>query len=487
MRIRWQLALAGGLLALLVVALGSLYVGGGTDPSAPTRRPGDLPFILLAACTGVLAGLAVSRWLERPLSDLTREVRSAGATGDELNPGLASSVPNEFVSLYRAIRDLHSKQTEVVSAKNDENRRLHVILDSITEGILVTDGDGRILLANNALRELFDIRHAIDGRMPVEVVRNATVGDAIDGVLAGGTPTTCEMTVGSAPRSLDIHVAPITDDESARPVGTVTVFYEITRLRRLERMRVDFVANVSHELRTPLTAIKGCAETLQDGALKDAEAATRFVGVIANHADRLTGLLEDLLDLSRLESDGVELDLATVPVQRLVDTAREAVAQSAASKQITVAVDIPDGLTVTCDRPLIEQALINLVDNAVKYTPDGGDVSVRATQMTRAQSVLQLAQRRWSGGGVEHVGDEGHPQDVVVLEVVDTGIGIPSSDVARVFERFYRVDKGRSRAMGGTGLGLSIVRHVIELHGERAFVDSDLGGGSVFGFTLPAA
>ena len=269
----------------------------------------------------------------------------------------------------------------------------------------------------------------------------------------------------------------------------MTVFYEITRLRRLERMREDFVANVSHELRTPLTAIKGCAETLADGALRDPAAARRFVDVIANHADRLTTLLNDLLDLARLESERTTLEPADTRVSRLVETARDAVSKVAADKGIRLEAAVPDGLAVRCDRRLIEQALINLVDNAVKYTAEGGAVRVSARALPRRQAQADLDGRGWSSPSESPEGRPGGAEggDAVLVEVADTGIGIPSNEVERVFERFYRVDKGRSRVLGGTGLGLSIVRHAVELHGERVFVDTELGRGSTFGFSLAAA
>ncbi len=323
--------------------------------------------------------------------------------------------------------------------------------DSITEGILVTDGGGRILMANRALRDLYGLTRELAGSRPAEAVRNATVGEAIEDALAGRGPTFCEITEGGGPpRYLDVHTAPIPGPEGVS--GTVTVFYEITRLRRLERMRQDFVANVSHELRTPLTAIKGCAETLADGALRDPSAAQRSVDVINNHADRLTTLLNDLLDLARLESEQATLEPAEVRVARLIDTARDAVSKAAADKGIQLQVAVPSELEARCDRRLIEQALINLVDNALKYTSEEDAVRVSARALSRARAEAELEGRDWTSLP-ESRGDGGPGRGAVVVEVTDTGIGVPSNEVERVFERFYRVDKGRSRVLGGTGLG----------------------------------
>ena len=488
MRLRWQLAVGGGILALGIAVLAGAYTGG--EPGTPRRQVDDPLFLLLALAAGAAVGLGGGSLLERPLRQLAGAARRADPDDRArlTAPDLAAA---EIVEVYRALSDLHARHADLALSLREEKARVEVILDSITEGILVTDRDGRILLANRALRDLFGVVRSTAGRRPAEVVRNATVGEAIEQVLAGAGVLSREVTLGaSAQRHLDVHVGPIADadeDGTGTIAGTVVVFYEITRLRRLERTRADFVANVSHELRTPLTAIKGCAETLADGAIADPEVSARFVSVIASHADRLTNLLNDLLDLSRLESDQTHVEVVDAPVQRLVDTAREAVSGQARDRGIQIDVEIPEGLTARCDRQLIEQALINLLDNAVKYTPADGNVRVSARRVQGEAAILELARKRWSAGGVEHVGDDGDNADLILLEVADTGIGIPSTDVERVFERFYRVDRGRSRDMGGTGLGLSIVRHVVEMHGQRFFVDSELGHGSVFGFTLTAA
>lgn len=485
MRVRWQLSLGGGLVALAALLCANAYI----DEPASGEALTDPVLVVLVVGLGAGIGALMGGFVARPLRELIEEVRDARERPDDDPHPPRGRAATELLDLHRALRDLRSCHRQTVSLLRSGNSRLEATLDSITEGVLVTDGDGRILMANRALRSLFGFTRPADGRLPVEVVRNETVGDAVDDALAGKGPVSCEITIGAGSvRHLDVHVAPISGPEGVG--GTVSVFYEITRLRHLERMRADFVANVSHELRTPLTAIKGCAETLVDGALEDAGAARRFVGVIANHADRLTTLLNDLLDLARLESDKTALEPAGVHARRLVDSARDAVSKTAADRGISIEVEVPPDLVVWCDRKLIEQALINLVDNAVKYTPEDGSVRVSARALSREQAIVDLAHRTWSAGGVEDVsdadeGDHGRA-DAVLVEVTDNGIGIASDEVGRVFERFYRVDRGRSRALGGTGLGLSIVRHAVELHGERVFVDTELGRGSTFGFTLAA-
>ena len=359
--------------------------------------------------------------------------------------------------LARGLADIAARIQRRVQRLASDNNRLQVILESITEAILVVDSAGRVVLANKALADLFDLEPPLEGLLTAEVVRYSAIQDALTGCLAEGRSRAMEVELTGTPeRHLDMQVAPVLEGNEC--IGAVAVLYDITRLRQLERMRRDFVANVSHELCTPLTAIKGYAEILSDGALDDRETARRFTGIIENHADRLTCLLGDLLDLSRLESDQLEAELVPCGLKPLVDTSVGSVSQAAAQKQIALHCAIPPSVKVVCDPKMIEQALINLLDNAVKYTPAGGKVRIGARPVE----------------GSEHL----------TIYVQDTGIGIPSEDLGRIFERFYRVDKGRSRQLGGTGLGLSIVRHIVEVHGAHVSVQSKLGAGTTFSFEL---
>ena len=376
---------------------------------------------------------------------------------DETAPDDPTWVEAFHPELARALEDLAERIQQRIHRLESENNRLEVILESITEAILVVDRDSRVVLANKALANLFDLESPLEGLLTAEVVRYSAIQDALAGCLAEGRRREMEVELTGAPeRHLDMQVAPVFEGNEC--IGAVAVLYDITRLRQLERMRRDFVANVSHELCTPLTAIKGYAEILSDGAVDDRATARRFTGIIENHADRLTHLLGDLLDLSRLESDQLEVELVPCELKPLVDTSVGSVSQAAAQKQIDIHCDIPPSVKVICDPKLIEQALINLLDNAVKYTPAGGKVRI----------------------GTRPVEDT----DRLTIYVEDTGIGIPSEDLGRIFERFYRVDKGRSRDLGGTGLGLSIVRHIAEVHGEQVSVQSKLGAGTTFSFEL---
>lgn len=432
MRLGWILFLSNALLAALVCWSANLALALG----------------LTALWTGGqiwLWGRAARRQGAR-LRQLNAAALGDSAWGEGFHPELAS-----------ALEDLAGRIQQRVQRLEGEKSRLEVILESITEAILVVDRDSRVVLANKALANLFDLDPPLEGLLTGEVVRYAAIQDALARCLAEGRSREMEVELTGVPEChLDLQVAPILKGNEC--IGAVAVLYDITRLRQLERMRRDFVANVSHELCTPLTAIKGYAEILSDGALDDRATARRFTGIIENHADRLTHLLGDLLDLSRLESDQLEVERVPCLLKPLIDASVGSVGQAAAQKQIALRYDIPPSIRVICDAKLIEQALINLLDNAIKYTPAGGKVRI----------------------GTRPV--EG--TDRLTIYVQDTGIGIPSEDLGRIFERFYRVDKGRSGALGGTGLGLSIVRHIAEAHGEQVRVQSTLGEGTTFSFEL---
>jgi two-component system phosphate regulon sensor histidine kinase PhoR len=248
----------------------------------------------------------------------------------------------------------------------------------------------------------------------------------------------------------------VREDEGRR--GVIAVFHDITRLKELEKIRRDFVANVSHELRTPLTTIKGYAETLLEGALKE-EVASQFVQVIKRHSDRLEKIVEDLLILSKIESKEFQLKMESLSVSDLIGDVLDFIKEPLNKKKISVSVgELPPTLLVYGDRQYLEQVLINILDNAIKYGHEGGRMIISATE--RGQREVEIS-------------------------VKDDGIGIPKEDLLRVFERFYRVDKGRSHELGGTGLGLSIVKHIVQAHGGRIWVESQLGEGSTFYFTLP--
>lgn len=362
--------------------------------------------------------------------------------------------------LTRAMSGLREGLSKAVIEWTRDEAQLSAIVEQMAEGVVAVDAEGRVLLVNPALSRLLDIDATrAKGRSYIESVRHLGLSELLGAVLREVRPAARELRLFS-PEELvfDAHAAPLTEDGA--PAGAVVVLHDITRLRRLEQVRRDFVANVSHELRTPLASIKGYAETLREGALDDKENRTGFVRTIEEHADHLSKMVDDLLDLSAIESGHRAPALAPVDIGAL---AREAVLRiQPAAAQSGVVVEVAASGAVaraSADRDQLRQILGNLLDNAVKYSERGGRVEVRA----RAEN------------------------GEVVVSVKDEGVGIPEADLPRVFERFYRVDKARTREAGGTGLGLAIVKHLVEAQGGRVWVESRQPGGSTFSFSLRAS
>jgi two-component system phosphate regulon sensor histidine kinase PhoR len=333
---------------------------------------------------------------------------------------------------------------------------LRAVIDGMREGVWITSPDGTVLEHNNALKELLYTGQQLVGQRPVELLRSAELQLAVEKACREGLASNLELTVeGVKPVVLSVHVSPLGRELG----GSAAVFFDVTELRRLEKVRKDFVANVSHELRTPITAIRGYSETLQGGALKDPENAPKMVDIIHRQSERLSELVEDLLELSRLESRQIQLAEAPVDVTEAAQRALEAVRPKARDRGTQLELQIPPGTRALGDQRAVEQVLLNLVDNAVKYTPANGHVWVSAQVVD---------------GAVE-------------LRVRDDGPGIEPRHLPRIFERFYRVDKGRSRDMGGTGLGLSIVKHLVTAMKGDVRVESGPRGGSTFFVQLPLA
>ena len=440
---------------------------------------------LLGLCLALLLAYATSRYISRPILDAIWFVQNI-ASGRLKHRTLRVGSTRELRDLGTALDDMRRQVQTHIGQITLEKSRLEAVLTSITEAILVTDQSGRILMGNQTFEKLFGVSDAIEGRMPIELVRHRDVQNAIEQTLKTGQVAFLDLTrsdlpasstqAGGRERHFDVQIAPILQDDHI--AGSVTIFYDITELRRLERIRKDFVANVSHELRTPLTTIKGCAATLADGALDNREASQRFVQMINTHADRLHNLVEDILDLSRIESGALPLEISAYFVHEMVNSVVGQIRPLAKEKTLTIEINTKENVQVQCDRKLIEQALLNLLDNAVKYTPEGGKIWIQTRDFKHVENTDE--DRR---NGQEEVENQIRKRRIA-LEVKDTGIGVPLSDMDRIFERFYRADKGRSRAMGGTGLGLSIVRHIMDAHGERVYVESEQGKGSTFGLTL---
>ena len=332
-----------------------------------------------------------------------------------------------------------------------------VLFNSMTEGFLLLDERGRIQLANRAFRTLFDITVDLKSRTVLEALRLHELAELVGSLSAEKPAVEHELKLsGLNERWLQVNAAAIFNGQGSRH-GSIVMFHDLTRLKQLQNARQDFVANVSHELRTPLSLIKGYVETLLDGARDNPEVADKFLHTIDRNAERLKLLIEDLLTISELESGRVTLNFQPVPLMQLVANVFEDFKARAAAKNVRLVSHTPD-VAVRADADRLEQVLANLVDNAIKYGRAHGTVTVGATPVT--------------GGVVE-------------VFVQDDGPGIPPEALERVFERFFRVDKARSREQGGTGLGLSIVKHLIQSHGGRVWAKSDPGQGATFFFTLP--
>ncbi len=358
-----------------------------------------------------------------------------------------------------ALRGKVAGVTEHYEDKLDrEKTRNDALFDSMAEGFLLLDKAGHIRLTNRAFRELFGVEGDVRGKTTVEVLRSHELVEIVTRLPVVKRILGYELRLGGATeRFISVNAAAIPGPFDQAD-GAVLVFHELTRLKRLEQARGEFVANVSHELRTPLSMIKGSVETLLDGAASDPVAAERFLRMIERHANRLEALVNDLLAISELESGRVQLALQPVDVRALAARTVEDYQPLAAARQIRLTNDAPE-LSATADPHRLQQVLANLLDNAIKYGNSGGQVV--------------LAGRAIAFGGVE-------------ISVQDDGPGLPPEALPRVFERFYRVDKARSREQGGTGLGLSIVKAIILAHGGEIRVESEPGHGAKFSFTLPA-
>ncbi len=338
-----------------------------------------------------------------------------------------------------------------------EQAHFAAILEGMIEGVLVTNERGEILLANPALKSILRLETDCVGKTILECLRNKTIHEAIQKTLKEKQTVEEEVSLlrGTEEIHLILHTAPW--GQPPRGNGSVTVFYDITRIRKLEQTRREFVANVSHEIKTPLTNILGYAETLRRGALEDKETSLSFVQKIENNAVQLKNLVEDILRLSAIESGRLEMNIVPLNLEEEITAVLDDFENKLLAKKIAVEKEIPRDFQLQGDRSALRQILNNLVDNAIKYTGEAGKITIRATTEDRSYKVA----------------------------ISDTGIGISEKDLPHVFERFYRVDKARSRQVGGTGLGLAIVKHLVQAHGGEVGVESDPGKGSCFTLVFP--
>jgi two-component system, OmpR family, phosphate regulon sensor histidine kinase PhoR len=348
----------------------------------------------------------------------------------------------------------HKHQQTTIDAKAQQQ----VLFNSMLEGLLLLDRNRKIYLANRAFKNLFGLKIELRGKTVMEALRVHELAELVERAEAEKQVLDYELKLPDlSERWLQVNAAVISNSAGERE-GTILVFHDLTRLKQLERTRQEFVANVSHELRTPLSLIKGYVETLLDGARNDPAIAERFLKIIERNTQRLDLLIQDLLTISALESERIKLNLQPVELRSLVEKIFTDLKPPADNKSIELVSQLPE-LTATADVNRLEQVLANLVDNAIKYG--------------RAQGRVLVGGKKLDDGKLE-------------IFVQDDGPGIPAESLDRVFERFYRVDKARSRDQGGTGLGLSIVKHIVQAHGGEVWVKSELGKGATFFFTLPA-
>lgn len=371
------------------------------------------------------------------------------------------------IRLTRVSDALNRMATELESRFQSINRHrteLEAVLSSMVEGVVVIDLNERIISVNQAAGRMLDADPAsVSGRTIQEVVRNSGLQMFITQALHTDVALQDNLQMRAAPvgdpeRDIELQSAPLRE-EGGRRRGVVIVLHDVSILRKLEGVRRDFVANVSHEIKTPVTAIKGFCETLLDGGEHNAEDSERFLRIIGRQAERLHAIVDDVLTLSRIEQDEKEdrIELQPARLAPVLIAAREACELNADARQITVHLECPTDLNMRINAPLLEQAVVNLLDNAIKYSPPGSEVTIKATQRN----------------------------DMASIAVIDQGPGIAAEHLARLFERFYRTDRARSREMGGTGLGLAIVKHIAQAHGGTVDVRSEIGRGSTFILDLP--
>ena len=400
----------------------------------------------------------LSALISRPIKEMSRVARSiaAGNFSRKIRVSSYDEIKDLADSFNFMAKQIRSRMEEVVTSKS----RLEAVLLSMFEGVMVVDSQQNLILMNKSLQKTLLIEKVPLGRKPLEIIRNIEINRLIEETLnSGGEVISREISLFvPEEKILLVHGTAVLDE--GRNEGAVFVFHDISELRRLEKVRKDFVANVSHELRTPVSSIKGYSETLLEGAMEDKENSRDFLKIILSDANRLAVLINDLLELSRIESGKMMLDLTPCRIDTVLKPVINGMKKQAENKSVRIINEVPDTLpAVLADEDKIAQILLNLIDNAIKYNRPGGSVRISAEE----------------------------EKESVKITVSDTGIGIPEEDLGRIFERFYRVDKARSRDMGGTGLGLSIVKHIVQTHGGRIAVDSEPGKGSSFSFFLPKA
>lgn len=413
---------------------------------------------LLVALLASAVSWYVSRRITKPIERL-RDGAQRFADGD-LFHRLPAPATLEFAGLAESMNQMARQLQQRLDEITSQRKNTEAVLSSMREGVIATDLDQRVISINPTAARMFTVpAKRVIGRSVLEIVRNHDFQELIKRSLAGGEHLESDIVhYQQTERILNIHCAPLLDPMHNR-IGVLVVISDVTQLRRLENMRRDFAASVSHEIKTPLTAIKGFVETLSTGDLEEREETRRFLNIIDKHVNRLTAIIDDLIQLSRIERDDEiqQIGLARCRIADVLNTAIGLCADGSAKKRIDVRLSCEDRLGGCFDATLLEQAAVNLLDNAIKYSP--------------AHSTIRIDALRVDGE--------------IQIRFTDQGMGIAKKHLPRLFERFYRVDKSRSRGPGGTGLGLAIVKHIAQAHGGSITVESDLEKGSTFTLHLP--
>jgi two-component system phosphate regulon sensor histidine kinase PhoR len=418
--------------------------------------------IALGGCIIALlaAGISwvISRRISRPIEQMKNSAEQFA--GGDLSHRLTSPDSEEMAGLADAMNQMAAQLENRIETIINQRNQLQTVLASMLEGVIAVDSDERIVSINRSAAQLFENEPAnCQGKSIEEVIRSPAMQQFIRRSLSSKSPTEEDITVfQNEERVIDVIGSPLLD-VNQHQIGALVVFHDVTQLRRLENMRRDFVANVSHEIKTPLTAIKGFVETLQHGKVDKGEENQRFLGIIQKHVDRLNSVIEDLLSLSRIEQEDErkEIDFRQVKIEDTFKAAIQLCRPKAEEKKIRIDLECEKDAIAIFDPTLIEQAVVNLLDNALKYSEPRSTVLLKSYQQ----------------------------DSELIISVQDHGIGIAKKHLPRLFERFYRVDKARSRNMGGTGLGLAIVKHIAHAHGGHVAVESELGEGSRFSIHLP--
>ncbi|MDD5634308.1 MAG: ATP-binding protein [Candidatus Omnitrophica bacterium] len=411
--------------------------------------------LFFALGLAIILGSILASQTIRPINNMIRVSRKF-AEGDFSRKMIRNSgdeIGELAVALNKMAEDIENKIREVKA----QNQKFATILSSMIEGVIVVDKTGCIISINPAIEKVFGVLDKdVEGKLFLEAIRNNDISDIISAVLKRGGSDSSELSlVWPVHGVFQVNAAPIFDGDKIN--GCLLVIHDITEVRRLEIMRRDFIANVSHELKTPLTSIKGFVETLLEGALEDKEHNRDFLRIIQDHAERLDNLVNDLLSLSYLEAEETEISKKDFNLWRQAEDVIQGFKTQLKKKNIKIKNELPINLSIKADKNKIEQVFTNFIDNAIKFNKENGYIKIYGQET----------------------------KDNMKIIVEDSGFGIPEKDIPLIFERFYRVDKARSRELGGTGLGLSIVKHIVELHKGNVGVESTEGLGSKFWFILP--